>query len=794
MNMLKYHLLIAIRNLKKYKGSFLINLVGLSTGMACAFLIYLWVNDEMNFDKFHAKDKQLFQVMELSKENGNILVHEGTQGLLAESMRKDLPEVESAVPVLSLDKQGMTFAVKSGDKTVKAKGIFAGDQFFNAFSFPLISGNKSTVLESKENIVITESLAKSLFGSADQSIGKIIEWEMAGLKMQTQVSGVAANSPDNNSLNFDFVLTYSALLDKIPNFRQWWNEGANTYIVLKEGTNITAFNDKIKDFVKTYHPTTIFSLFVRPYSSAYLFGKYENGIQAGGRIAYVKLFSIIAIFILVIACINFMNLATAKASRRLKEVGIKKAVGSSRKELIIQFLSEAVLIAFLSLAAAALLVAAFTPAFNAITGKQLTIPFNLSLVFTCFLVTFITGIIAGSYPAFYLSSFNPVEVLKGKVKNSIGELIARKGLVIFQLVVSLVFIIAVLVIHNQVEYVQSKNLGYNKSNVVSFDKEGAVQTNGSAYLTGLKKIPGVLNASFITQSVVQNGGSSTTYGIDWPGKTDKDLINFVVRNVDYNLIETLGIQVASGRSFSPAFGSDSAGLIFNETAIKMMGLKNAVGTPVEMWDKKMQIIGVVKDFHISSLHEAIEPMVFRFEPERTMMVMAKISTGKEKETLAAIAAFNKEFNPGFPVEFKFLDDAYQALYVSEQRVSSLSKYFAGLAILISFLGLFGLAAYNAEVRTKEIGIRKVLGASVSNVVLTLSGDFFKLLIPGVLIAFPLAWFGMNKWLDGFAYKTAVGANVFIIAVGAIFIVTLAAVSIQAIKAALANPVKSLRTE
>lgn len=792
--MLKYNFLIALRNLRKHKGSFLINLVGLSTGMACAFLIYLWVNDELNVDKFHAKDKQLYQVMELSTENGNVLVHEGTQGPLAEAMRKDFPEVEIALPVLDLPKLGMTFSVKAGDKILKANGIFAGNQFFNTFSFPLISGNRSQVMDAKDNIVISESLAKNLFGSTEASIGKIIEWELSGMKMQTTVSGVAENTPGNSSLNFDFVLTFEALLEKIPNMTKWWNEGVSTYLVLKEGTDINNFNAKINGFVKNYHPTTIFSLFIRPYSSAYLYGKYENGVQAGGRIGYVKLFSIIAIFILIIACINFMNLATAKASRRLKEVGVKKAVGSSRSELVVQFLTEAVLVAFLSLFSAALLVIILSPAFNAITGKTLHIPFNLSIAVTCLVVTLATGLLAGSYPAFYLSSFNPVEVLKGKVKNSIGELIARKGLVIFQLVVSLVFIIAVLVIHNQVEYTQAKNLGYDKSNVIYFNKEGAVQTNSNAYFTGLRKIPGVIKASSIAQNVVQNTGNSTTYGISWPGKSDKDLTNFIVREVDYDLLETLGIQVIAGRSFSPDFGSDSSGLIFNETAIKMMSLKNPVGTPIEMWGKQMQIIGVVKDFHISSLHQEIAPMVFRYGPDQAIMAMAKIAPGQEKETISAIESYTKKFNPGYTLDYKFLNEAYQALYTAEHRVSSLSKYFAGLAILISFLGLFGLAAYNAEVRTKEIGIRKVLGASVSNVVLTLSTDFFKLLIPGVLIAFPLAWFGMNKWLDGFAYKTSIGAGVFLIALLAIFIVTLAAVSFQAIKAALANPVKSLRTE
>ena len=795
--MLKHHLLIAFRNLKRHKGSFLINLIGLSTGLACAILIYLWVNDELGFDKFHKKDKQLFQVMELSTENNVKIIHEHTQGLLADAMAKDIPEAESAVSVMKLADEGFYFTLKTPDKALKATGIFASKGFFDMFSFKLKEGNAKQVLADRNAIVISENTAKNLFGSADNVIGKSIEWEVAGTEKRTaQIAGVFEQPPANNSLKFDFVLTHDLLINEVwTNGQKWWNEGPSTYITLKEGTDIKNFDAKVKNFIKNYYKDTQFTLFTRPYSSAYLYGKYENGVQAGGRIAYVKLFSIVALFILLIACINFMNLSTAKASRRLKEVGIKKTVGSSRKVLVFQFLSEAVLMSILSLIVACFIVILFLPVFNQVTGKQLSVTVNLRLIALLLGATLLTGIISGSYPAFYLSKFNPVEVLKGKMKNSVGELLARKGLVVFQFMVSLVLIVAVMVIYRQVDFIQSKNLGYNRDNVIQFDKEGAVAQNTQTFLQQLKQVEGVANASAISQSAVQSGNSNaSTYGIEWPGKTDKDLIDFVVRNVDYDMIETLGIHVKEGRSFSKQFGADSTKLIFNEAAIKVMGLKNPVGTKVKMWLQDMEIIGIVNDFHISSLHEAIAPMVFRYDPSRTTMIMAKIEAGKEKETISRLESFYKKYNPGYVFDFKFLDNAYQAQYVSEQRISNLSTYFAGLAILISCLGLFGLAAFNAEVRTKEIGIRKVLGASVTSMIYMLSKDFFKLVMIAVLVAFPLAWWAMKSWLNDFAYKIDIGAAVFVIAFTAVLVLTILTVSFQAIKAALANPVKSLRTE
>lgn len=793
--MFKHNLLIALRNLRRHKGSFIINLVGLSTGLACTFLIYLWVSDELKFDKFHKNDAQLYQVMEKSTENGNVIIHEATQGPLAAAMQKDLSEVVTALPVMPLSKYGVITPMKSGEKVVKTMGSFAGKEFFDVFTFPLLSGKTGDVLKNKESIVLSENTAIALFGSADKAVGRNITLEVTGKTLNSVVSGVFATLPANSSMQFDYIATFDVFYyDVFPNFQMWWNEGADTYLLMKPGTDIAQFNTKIERFINKYFERTIFSLFVRPYSSSYLYGKYENGVQAGGRIEYIKLFSIIAVFILIIACINFMNLSTAKASRRLKEVGIKKAIGSTRKALVFQFLSEAVFMALLSLIVAVCLVLLVLPVFNSITGKSLHVIFDAKIVSLALLLTFITGIFSGSYPAFYMSGFDVVSVFRGKLKKSIGELLARKGLVVFQFMISLVLIVAVMVVVKQMDFVQSRNIGYDRTNILHFDKDGSLSKESEGFLAELKNVPGVLKVSTMQENVVQKGLGSSTYGISWPGKSDKALVNFAVRNIDYGLIETLGIGMKAGRSFSKEFGSDDKGVIFNEAAIAEMGLKNPVGTKITMWDHEMTIIGVVKDFHIMSLHEPIAPVVFRLDPARTSTFMVKVAGTDVRNTISKIEELYHKFNKGFVFQYKFLDEVYQAQYVSEQRVATISKYFAGLAIIISCLGLFGLAAFNAEVRTKEIGIRKVLGATVANVMLLLSKDFIVLIIISMLVAFPVAWWAMNTWLHGFAYRVSIGAGVFVVAGVAMIVLAVITVSYQSFRSAVSNPIKSLRTE
>jgi ABC-type antimicrobial peptide transport system permease subunit len=598
---------------------------------------------------------------------------------------------------------------------------------------------------------------------------------------------------------FCYALYYDTYQDRY-GLAKWYSNSAITYVILKKGIATKQFNEKIRDYsrakYKTLHGTDGLQwegrIFLQRYSERYLYNQFENdGVQAGGRIEYVKLFSIIAIFILVIACINFMNLSTAKASRRMKEVGIRKVVGARRGTLIMQYMGESMLMAILALCIGTLLVSLLLPAFKEITGKNISLHFNTNIIISVLSITLVTGLISGSYPALYLSGFKPVAVLKGKLNTSTGESWVRKGLVVFQFTISVILIISVLVVYNQVKYIHSKNLGYNKDNIIRFKNEGNLRNNLPSFLAEVRNVPGVVNASSMGGDMVGNHGGGG--GISWPGKPEGKGVEFSGLDVDNALMETFDMKMVEGRMFSREYGYDSGKVIFNEVAIAAMHLKNPVGQVVDMWGKKFQIIGVVKDFHFESLYNKVGPFFFRFS-QNNSNVIVKIKAGKEKETIARLEKFYKRYNLGLPFEYKFIDDDYQALYASEQRVAVLSKYFAGIGMIISCLGLFGLAAFTAQKRQKEIGIRKVLGATVSNVVVMLSKDFLKLVLIAVLIAFPLAWWELNQWLQSFAYRINIGVEVFAIAGASIFFITLMTISFQAIKAAIANPVKSLRTE
>ena len=786
--MLQHNLLLIVRSFKRFKSTFIINLIGLSTGLASALLIYLWVTDELSFDKFHEKDSRLFQVIERIQMADQIGIAPHTAGLLGEAIEEKIPEVEYAISSRLLRENKI---LSVGDKNIEAIGLYASQNFFNVFSYDIIQGDKDQVLTDKSAIVISEELAMNLFNTSENVIGKVVEFQH---DKQYQVSGVFKGTPPNSSIQFDFVLSFEEYKEVNSTVLNWTYNSSAVYVALNEGANIEEFNDKIADFVKSRTGDSLRTLSTRPYSDAYLYGNYENGVQTGGRIEYVRLFSIIAIFMLLIACINFMNLSTAKASRRLKEVGIKKTLGADQKALMFQYLGESMLMTFLSLAIAILLVVLFLPQFNQITGKQLALSFDINLILSVLGITLFTGLIAGSYPALYLSGFNPITVLKGKLNTSVGELWARKGLVVFQFALSIILIVGVLVVYKQIEFVQTKNLGYDKDNVIYFKIEGKVKENLETFLSEVRNIPGIVNASSIGPNIVGGINTITTDYLHWEGKKIDGKTVFEIRTVNYGMIEMLGIEMTMGRTFSRDFSTEESKVILNEAAIEAMGLEDPIGKVVTIRDNNFEIIGVTKNFHLQSLHKEVNPLYFVIGPQWTDNILAKIEAGRERETIEQLQQFYQEYNPGFPFAYQFLDEAYQAQYVAEQRVSILSRYFAGIAIIISCLGLFGLAAFTAQKRQKEIGIRKVVGASVSNIAAMLSKDFLKLILIAVLIAFPLSWWAMNEWLNDFAYRINIGAGVFLIAGASIIFITLLTISFQAIKAAIANPVTSLRTE
>jgi putative ABC transport system permease protein len=490
-----------------------------------------------------------------------------------------------------------------------------------------------------------------------------------------------------------------------------------------------------------------------------------------------------------------MNLSTAKASRRLKEVGIKKVVGAGRAQLVFQFLCESILLTVVAVCIAIGMVLLLLPQFNLITGKEIHLNFDSGLISGLVGIILFTGLASGSYPALYLAGFNPIMILKGKMRTSIGEVWARRGLVIFQFTISIFMIVGVLVIYKQIQYLQSKDLGYGKDHVIRMDCEGKLVGTEENFVSLLKKVPGVVDASFTYNIMV--GRNYGNYGLEWEGKNPSESVYFEGFGGGYDFIETMGMKMADGRSFSRNYGDENNKIIVNETAVNTMGLKNPVGKNITLFGNTQQIIGVVKDFHFESLRETVKPLYMKLIKQDSSpwnKLMIRIQSGNEMETIDKIKNLYESYNPGFPFDFHFLDDIYEKQYTAELRVGILSKYFAGLAILISCLGLFGLTAFTAQKRQKEIGIRKVIGASVPDLVLMLSRDLFKQVLIAIAIAVPLSWWSMNRWLNGFAYRITIPITVFLIAGLSIIVITILTISFQSIKAAFGNPVVSLRSE
>jgi hypothetical protein len=805
-DMLSHHLLLTYRTFLRFKGSFLINLVGLSTGLACTLLIFLWVNDELSMDKFHENDKRLYQVMHnLPNGDGSISTIPGTPGMLADALAGEMPELErttSVVPAEWFPEKGI---LSHGNVRIKAGGQFVGKGYFQLFTCPLVAGDPNGVFQDKYNVGISDELATQLFDGANNALGKTIAWKQGQFSGTYRITSVFSKPPAHTTAPFDLLLNYALFLDKRPELQDWGNSDPNTFVLLREGADAARLNDKIRNFLQSKTKAADNSLFLQRYSDRYLHGQYENGAVAGGRIAYVRLFSIIAAFILTIACINFMNLSTARASRRTKEVGIKKAIGADRQSIIFQFLGESLLMALGALLVALLLVGLLLPGFNDITGKALSLTFSPDVVLSIFTITLFTGLLAGSYPALYLSGFKPAAVLKGKLRGPAGELWVRRGLVVFQFTLSVILIVSVLVVYQQIAYVQTKNLGYNRDNIMHFTMDtreeadpsyfaegGTFEKNAETLLNEVKNVPGVIQATNAGGHNLtgQHGGMN---GIDWREGPDDEQMDFSNLQVGYDFIELFGIQLTEGRAFSRNQSNERLKVVFNEEAIRLMGLKDPVGKTVRVWGQEKQIIGVAKNFHYESLYEEVKPCIFQFEP-RGNIIMLKIAAGRERETIDRLTEFYRKQSPGLPFEYTFVDQDYQALYVAEQRVSVLSRYFAGIAILISCLGLLGLAAFTAERRKKEIGIRKVLGASEAGIVYLLSNDFTRLVGVAIVIALPLSYLLAREWLAGFAYKITLGPWYFLLAGLLALGTALLTVGLQAFKAARTNPVQGLKEE
>ncbi len=790
--MLKNYLLVALRNLRRNKVFSLINISGLALGMTCSLLILLWVKDERAKDAFHPNSARLYNIYERQYYDNRIEAGFFTPGMLGEEMKKVIPEIEAACNYAWQDE--LTFQV--GDKILKEKGTHAGKDFFKMFSFPLLQGSAEKALSAPESIAISETMARQFFGKPGDAIGKTIRIEDS---KDLTVSAVFADIGDNSSFKEDnFVINWEYFLVRNDWAKDWGNNGPHTAIMLRANANPELVRKKIVKFLDNYNKDQNaafrIELGMQPYSDMYLKGYFKNGKAEGGRIEYVRLFTLIAIFILLIACINFMNLTTARSVKRAKEIGIRKVVGAMRGALIRQFIGEAALLAFFAVTIAILLSLLLMPAFNHLTGKHISLPVSdRSFWLQLFAITLLTGFISGSYPALFLSSFSPIKVLKGTMKFTTSATLFRKGLVVFQFVLSILLIIGTIIVSRQVNYIYTKNIGFDRENLIYLPIEGELRSKYELFKNEVIAQSGIKSISRISQA--PTGIENNTGGVQWDGKDPNTLPMFATAAVGYDFLKTCNIQLLQGRDYSKDFATDSTNYVLNESAVTKIGYKNPIGKPLTLWGKKGTIVGVIKDFHFTSLHQKIEPLILRYgEKDSWGDILVRTEAGKTKEALASLQKICGEINPRFPFTSFFADEEFQKLYTSESIINKLSMCFAFLAIFISCLGLLGLVMFTAEQRTKEIGIRKVLGASTGSLFTLLSKEFLWLVFIAMLIASPLAWYAMHQWLQTFAYQITISWWIFPMAAVMAIMIALLTVSFQAAKAALINPTKSLRTE
>ena len=787
--MIRHYLLIALRSFGRDKSAAFINLVGLSTALASTLFVYLWVVDELRIDHYNVNDDKLYQVMQNLPEGDGIHTIEGTQGKLAEALAQEVPEVAYATTVVPATWFSNDGLIGINDNFIIARPQFISRDYLKVFTCHILEGDTANLLPDIHAIAISRDIALRLFQSTDNVVGKLIEWKFEKYTGTYHVTGIFEDLPSNATAPFDLLFNYRAFVEMRPWDENWFNSDPSTYVLLQPGTDVDALDRKIAGFVKAREPQSGSTLFVQKFSDRYLHSSYENGQPSGGRILYVHLLSTIGAVILLIACINFVNLSTAKATRRMKEVAVKKSVGASRMSLVTQYLAESALASFLSLLTALGLVWMLLPQFNVMTGKQLHLQASSELVTGIFLLFIISSLLAGSFPAFYLSRFSPATILRGKVRTGLGDLLARKGLVIFQFAVSVILIVGVWVMYAQMEYVQNKELGYDKDNVVAFQLTGQNESRLTSFRDAVEEIPGVVSVGTYGHNLVGDHGSIE---LNWEGKDPNMHMPFGNIEVGEHFIETMGIELKEGHLPSMQRNPESQ-IILNEEAVRVMSLKDPVGRKVRYWGMESEIVGVVKDFNFESLHEPIKPSFFRVYPIEPSFIV-KIEKGKEAETIQAIEKLYKSFATGYPFDFKFIDEDYQKLYVSERRVSQLSRYFAIIAIIISCLGLFGLASFAAEKRVKEIGIRKVLGSGVTGIVTLLSIDFTRIVIVAIVMALPVSYYMARAWLVSFAFRIVLHWWYFAGAGLAALVIAWAAIGMQTIKAARANPVDSLRTE
>ncbi|SDE05177.1 ABC-type antimicrobial peptide transport system, permease component [Mucilaginibacter pineti] len=787
--MLKNYFKTAWRNLIRNISFSVINILGLAIGMASAILILLWIQNEMSHDQFHEKKDRLYVANNRDKFNGELWAWSTTPKPLGLALKQDYPEVEDAVRVSDFQ----TFLFTVADKHLNLNGAVADPGFLNMFSFKLISGNTSA-LSGNNSIVITQKMAIKLFGNED-AMGKVVKIDSTD---NFTVTGILKDLPNNTSFNFEYLLPWSYLKKINQDDGYWGNNSIKTFVLLKPGVSQASFDTKVKnitiDHTKNGEKSTT-QVFTQLFSDTWLYSKSENGVYVAGRIERVKLFGIIAIFILLIACINFMNLSTARSEKRAKEVGIRKVAGATKESLILQFIGESVMLSFLAGIFAIIIVEISLHGFNQLVGKRLFIDFsNPSYWLFAILFILFTGLLAGSYPAFYLSSYQPVKVLKGTFVAVNALVTPRKVLVVLQFFFAIFLVICTIIVEHQINYAQARDTGYSRNNLIYVNMQGDVAKNYDLIKQDLINKSAAIAVTKSMSPITQR--YSDGWGFSWPGSTEADhKVDFIRMASDADFVKTMGVKLAEGRDIDiKKYPADSTALMLNETAVKVMRLKNPIGAIVKSDGRDWHVVGVVKDFIYESPYEKVSQMVIQGPKAWFNIVHIKLNPAHSiAKNIDIVNQVFKQYNPQYPFEFKFVDEQYAAKFEDENRVGTLAALFAGLTVFISCLGLFGLATYVAENRIKEIGVRKVLGASVASITTLLSIDFLKLVVISYIIASPIAWFAMNKWLQAYTYRIHIEWWVFALAGILSVVIAIGTISFQSIKAALSNPVKSLRT-
>ncbi len=792
--MLKNYFKTALRSLWKQRGFSSIKLIGLALGMACSLLILLWVQDERSVDAFHRHGDQLYYVYEKNYMGGKLQTWYWTQGPLAEELKKEIPEVEASTPMSWSNVN--SFAV--GTKILKEDGFAAGADYFSMFSYPLLEGTARDALNSPDGLAISRKMAVAFFGSPAAAIGKAIRYEN---KKDFKVKAVFEDLSPQVSVKANYIMSWLGYLEDDNGWaRDWASTDPRTVVLLRPGANAAAVEAKIRNLLRKFETEVQgmrVELGMQRFNDYYLRSEFRDGVPTEGRIQYVHLFSLVALFILVIACINFMNLTTARSVRRAKEIGVRKVMGAVRGLLIRQFIGEAIMMAVFSAVLALVLVSLLLPAFNQLTGKEIVLPLsNPTFWMGLSAITLATGLLSGSYPAFYLSGFNPIRVLKTALPSgSRGDAVFRKGLVVFQFVLSVVLILSTLLITRQVQYMRNAHLGYDRENLLSIPINGDLGKNLNVFRTEADHLPGVQAVSVLSSNpTVMNDG---ILSLSWDGKDPNEHDRFIHEAIGTGYLQTMKISLAAGRDFDLAtYPTDSTAVIVNETAVKLMGYNDPIGRFIYSGNYKARIVGVVKDFHFQSLHDKIMPLVL--EPGRNngafSNILVRTKPLQTAQALTGLEGLCKKLNPAFPFDYKFSDAEYENLYKSEAVTGRLSVIFAVLAISISCLGLLGLSMFTAQQRMREIGIRKVLGASAGSLFGLLSRNFLTLVGIAFLIGAPLGFWAMHVWLAGFAYQTDIPWWVFAAAGAAALAVALLTVCWQTIRAARANPVNSLRPD